>query len=223
MSKRFLIVAALLILASPTYAAWYDGFAYPDGPLAGNDGWTGSGTGIDVTADETVRVGLGGTAFKATVNITPVAGTVLCTVYAFPGVSGGSNIWGAWYNDSLGRNYGRWYGSGNTARPRIAGTGLVLSTVTLVPGQWNKLEIVVNESTGFSSFYHNGAYLGQLQYSGQGSSGGVAQVQIENFGRSDAPNDYIYLDDMSVVPEPSSLLALSALGIGMLGYIKRRR
>ncbi len=80
-----------------------------------------------------MQIGLGGTAFRATVDIAPVTGNViLCSLEAYPGISSGGNIWAAWFNDAAGKNFARWYGYGNTARPRIGGYGLVLPAVTLV-------------------------------------------------------------------------------------------
>jgi hypothetical protein len=212
---RFAGVCVLVaVLAAPVLGAWVDSFSYPDGPLAGNDGWTGSGTGIDVVSGE-VRVGLGGTAFLDTVNFAAEAGNnIVCTVWAKPGSGAGeSNIWAAAFNDASSRNYARWYGWGNSARPRIDGYGLVLAPVTLNPGVWNNLTVVVNEGAGTSTFYHDGLNLGSLAYGISGATGGVSQAQIENMGRTDVPNDFIMLDNMSVVPEPASLILLGLAGI----------
>ena len=217
------IVALLVTPAMGAFCGWGDAFTYPDGPLAGNDGWTGTGVGIDVVSNE-VRIGLGGTAFMDTVNIPAETGTaagqIHCRLSAKPGVSSGSNIWSVHYNDAAGNNYGRWYGSGNSARPRIDGFGQVLAPVTLTPG-WNSLVIVIDQVAGMSNFYHCGTYLGQLAYAANqpGIGGGVSQVALENMGRTDVPNDYIMVDNAEVYPEPTTL-ALLLLGLPLL---RRRR
>ena len=168
--------------------------------------------------------GPNGTSFNDAVAIGPVndPNQIICTLWAFPGTSSGSNIWGADFDDASGANFARWYGAGANARPRING-GAVLNTVNLVAGTWNKLEVVINQTAGTSTFYHNGLNLGSMSYTWTGATGGVGQVQLEAWGRTDVPNDYILVDNMRVViPEPSSLVALSMFGLGALGFIRRR-
>lgn len=223
MRYMLLALVALVMFANPA-AAWLEEFNYPNGPLAGNDGWYGVGTGIDVV-NQVVRIGLGGTAFKATVDIPVITGDIIvCTLQAYPQKieSDAGFIWAAWFNDASGKNFARWYGYANTARPRIGGYGVVLNPVTLVEGEWNTLEVVINQTTQTSTFYHNGVLLGSLSYSVSGAAGGVGQVQLENFGRTDLPEDSILIDNISVVPEPSSLAALGVFALGMAGVIRRR-
>jgi hypothetical protein len=223
MRHLLLVIGVLVALAANPAAAWFEGFDYPNGPLAGNDGWYGDGVGIEVV-NQAVQIGLGGTAFKATVDIPVITGDIIvCTLQAYPQIASGGNIWAAWFNDASGKNYARWYGYANTARPRIGGYGLVLNPVTLVEDQWNTLEVVIDQTSQTSTFYHNGVKLGSLNYSITGAAGGIGQVQLENFGRTDLPDDSILIDNISIVPEPSSLISLSVFGAGLLGYLRRRR
>ena len=213
------IVAILAFLASPVMGSWMDTFTYPDGQLGNNPPWSAPSPGVDVVSNLVV-IASGQAGSVTTTTFAPEAGdAVLCSLWASPGTSSGSNIWAAAYNDAAGANYGRWYGSGNTARPRINGFGLVLAPVTLHTG-WNHLQILINMTAGTSDFFHDGLHLGQLAYGISGAAGGVASADLENMGRTDIPADFIRLDNMSVnVPEPATL-GLLLLG---LPFMRRRR
>ncbi len=113
----------------------------------------------------------------------------------------------------------RWY----EKYARSARAIQVLPAVTLVDDQWNRLDVVVDLTAQTSTFYHNGVLLGTLNYSVTGAAAGVGQVQLENFGRSDFPEDWILIDNISVVPEPSSLASLGVLALGLVGHLRRRK
>ena len=227
MRKILLLAVVLALTAAPGMVqAWSDSFTYPDSPLAGNDGWTGGATiGVDVVSNE-LKVSGQLAKVSDVVSFGPVndPNTIRCQVFAKPGV-GLNTIWSIDFQDAGGASFARWYGSGTTARPRINGYGLVLAPVTLVAGMYNQLDVFVNQTAGTSTFYHNGAYLGFLQYSPTSpATGGVGRVEIHNEARAagDGVGEFLNLDDASVIPEPSSLVALSMFGLGALGFIRRR-
>jgi len=119
---------------------------------------------------------------------------------------------------------GRWYGGATGIRPRIRGTGRVLNPVALTGG-WDLCEVKIMPGTGndgYSEFFFNGVSLGTLQWGdldGGQDSQAVDVVRINRWDRSDMSGVACWVDDMSLTPEPTTLVLL---GLGGLISLRRR-
>ncbi len=125
--------------------------------------------------------------------------------------------------DENGDVWLRWYGDSVRLIPRVGGT--VGSASYLTRTAWDSLDILYNSTTGIAKWYFNDS---EVWSASVGAGKYMTRVEWENnhaVDDSDGTPDEILVDNVQVgvVPEPSSLLALSAFGVGMIGYIKRRR
>lgn len=236
MKGTFFVLVALLMATVPAMAAgeFTEPFTgYTPGELVGQGGWTATGAGLGVIG---VQVGdfaqftHTGTAVSDGVqHSVNVSGDIIWwTMEVQAGVAGAStgNTWDTWLNDGAGKNYARWYGAYNSARPRIDGLGLVLPAVTL-DNSWNVLGVKVDTLAHTSEFFYNGVSLGTLAHSAQTTSNVAANII---WGQQNASNgsagSTMFGDTIHVgntLPEPSSFMALGMFGLGALGFIKRRR
>ena len=119
--------------------------------------------------------------------------------------------------DEGGAVWLRWYGDSTRVMPRHPG-----GTGPEVPlgSAWSDMDIVYNSVTGLATWYADGAFVYSID---AGAGKYMQRVELNN--QWGATNDAILMDNIMVgpVPEPSSLLALSVFGVGIIGYIKRRR
>ena len=246
--RQTLVLAALVALcamvAVPASASGFDDNfdAYiPGMPLSGQGGWVGGETTVTVVTPgyggvgNCVRITQDGTSLGSQcshgINVAPDAnGQIWWTWLVKPGQAGGGggNCWDTWLNDADGKNFARWYGAWNTARPRIDGFGQVLAGYTLKQGVWNVLTVRVDTNTHISEFFANGADLGGLNYStNQPGMGNVAAlISMGQQGNSQGNGGSAdYLDNLHIgdIPEPSSLAAFGMLGLAALGFVRRRR
>ncbi len=239
MSKTLLVIAALAILAAPASAqivAGSDSFSYSDGALVtvGAPRWTGSGSGIDVVGGEVAITYTGQTAAANWVLATPYApssGIILigCKIrMSDPTPDVAKNLFELDVTGT-GPDTVFWNGpAGGAANPpanRIRGRDDSGGQTALWGGpisqtSWDDLLIQIDTSADTAEFFYNGGSLGTVGY----VDNDVAVLAFYH-DTNDGDGTY-YFDDLwygTVVPEPSSLLAMSVFGLGMLGYIKRRR
>jgi len=243
MRKTLLVLAVLAmaaVIATPAAATTYfEPFDYENDDIIVCDGWTGP-DGIPITVEGRTAKLLYTSLDWATKGVqvtlpTPIGGDMIYwCVRVWVGGGTAGNVFDIQANDAAGLNFARWYGGYNSERPRINGySGTQVGTgVTLVPNMWNQLCVYINTVTQQSTFYHNGTLVNTLPYLPNqpniGNSVAKIYMGFQN-ASSDKVGSWKFYDDIWVsntacyVPEPSSLLAMSAFGLGMLGYIKRRR
>ncbi len=236
MSKTLLLVAVIAALAvsasaqTPLASLYdYDEFVYDPGNLntVGAPTWAGTAAAeIQVTADETCEVFSNSTgtldsawAFSAYAGAN---NNIIVQLKAKKGGSApgneGSNMFDVYAYAGNGQEMGRWYGAENNIKGRYGGT--VTATVTLTD-EWQTLEMRINTSTKKTQYYVGQTLLGELGPTSMGAK--LAKIQFNSWNRG-YNDSYVFFDDVGYgTPEPSSLLALSAFGVGMIGYIKRRR
>ena len=105
-------------------------------------------------------------------------GIIWVRLLAYPG-TGVNTMWNVWINDSSGKNFARWYGSGTTARGRMGTSGTVTVTKTLQGGgYWDSLVVKIVPSANTTQFYFNGEDLGTYSHGTQPSDV-VGEIKIE--------------------------------------------
>jgi len=230
--KSLMGVCLVVVFLGSSAHGYYETFTYPDGPLAGNDGWTAGGPAQHVLNQKAAVVydgTLAGYTADVSVSIDPDGSGVWSAGLKVQSIATSGNFWGILFEDAAGKNFARWYGGANTARPRIGPYGQVLPGQALTGG-WDELRVVIDTVAQTSTFYFNGANLGFLTYATNQPTIGtsLATIRIEqqgNVGTTAVPQGTtIYLDDlwaMSGVPEPAAL-ALFALP-AVLAMLRRRR
>jgi len=118
-----------------------------------------------------------------------------------------------------GADMGFWYGSSGAVAPRF------LSTpgpgISITDGAVHTFGIRYDPATGLTEWVHNGSvHWSQTRPTGMA----VKQIYVQDQHRTDdfgAPvNDWVYLDNVMVVPEPG---ALALLLLGGLTCVRRRR
>ena len=177
-----------------------DMFTYSNGALNNNGGWYGTATSsrIEVTS-QMVRLWGGAGSVDAVRSIycqQNAQGFIPVTIKVYAG-TGARTIWNLWLDDTSGNNLARWYGTANTARGRIADTGIVTAEQTLLQGAWNTLYIKIYPATNTSQFFFNGTDLGTLSHSGTGAGDILGRVRLESIDNVDAVGHYLYFDDLS--------------------------
>ena len=120
--------------------------------------------------------------------------------------------------DEGGNVWLRWYGDCVRLIPRHPDG--VAPVDYGIAGAWHDLDIVYNSVTGQATWYGDGNFVW-----GANVGAGKYMTRVEMQNQWANADDMTMLDNIMVgpVPEPSSLLALSVFGVGMIGYIKRRR
>ncbi len=230
--KRLLAVLALMLLATAACASvppvvwWSDDFSYPDGRLNYQGGWQeGNETDQIRVVNGAVEIyGMQGQREIKNRFSTPFTADEIWFHFTASGGENTGTTWGIWINDPLGRNLARFYGQPNTCRGRIGDLGIVTGQPTLTGGgAWDDLDIKITPSAQTSEFFLNGVSLGVLSYAQTGADGTVGYIKIESVDSINTGT--IKVDNMALgtVPEPSSLVALSAFGFGALGLIRRRK
>lgn len=192
-----------LVMAAPVSGQCFsERFTYPNGELAGNRSWEGSAH-FQVLSDA-VKIS-GGPDNVTVVHPATCSGSVIEAHIRVKAGSGTSTLWGFWVDDANGNNLARWYGSGTTARPRIAGTHLVLEPIQLTGG-WDDLAVRINTAANTTDFYANGAFLGTLSHASTGAGDSAARVVLERvYGGSD--DEYVELDSLVIGPSALDITA----------------
>ena len=193
--------------ASATPSAGFcfrDEFNYANGALSGNGGWSGSAGSSQIeVVSNFVRVWGGATSYDAIKTVScssSPTGYIWVRILAYLG-SGWDTIWSVWIDDSSARNFGRWYGSGSTARGRIGGTANVTAVQNLQGnGVWDSLVMKINPAANTTQFYFNGADLGTLSHASEGTADVVGRVRFERMNNSAGSGQFVYLDDVRVGP-----------------------
>ena len=177
-----------------------DQFAYADGALNGNGGWTGNATSAHIAMlSQTVKI-LGGSGAKDALKTVSCGDGGLGYIWVRTKIqkgTGSKTIWSLYINDSSGANLARWYGTGTTARGRIGGTADVTPVQTLT-GAWDNIDVKIYPATNNSEFFFNGNSIGTLSHSSQGAGDTVGQLRFERANSGGASGQYIFLDDLTV-------------------------
>ncbi len=185
---------------TPTAGLCYsESFTYPDGPLSGNDGWSGSaGSEIQVLGD-TVRI-LGGTttleAMRSVSCADPGTGYIRASFKIHSG-PGAATLWGVWFDDAAGANLARFYGTATTARGRIAGTGIVTAPYPLTGG-WDQLVVRMDPAANTSTFFLNGANMGTLSHASTAGGDTLGRIRFERIGSEYTTGHYVDFDNLRV-------------------------
>ena len=187
-----------------------DHFAYGNGNLNGKGGWSGSAGAEISVADQTVRISGGTTSVDAVRSgltcADPGTGVIPLSFKVHAG-SGVDIVWSLWIDDTASTNMVRWYGSGTSARGRVGSTTITTPAQTLTGG-WDDLLVRINPSAKTAAFFFNGAPIGTLDYSSQGTSNVIGRVRFERPGSSTTAGDYLSFDDLVLgellLPEQAS-------------------
>jgi len=182
------------------YSTWltFDPFAYPDGALLGNDGWT-------VGNADASHVGVSGQEVRVYWNIgTQNAGRAVGAVgspYSLtfkakqgsPGASGTSFMWRVYVYDAAGTELASWYGTWTTIRSRLGGSAG--TTYNLTPGG-NECKIVLDQAAGKVKFYFDGV---QDSFTPNYAGQAPARIDITNINRTTVDlGNYVILDDFAL-------------------------
>lgn len=218
---RLAALATILLSASTpaVYAAFTDAFNYPDGDLqtVGSPPWqltsVDSAASVTTVVNGVVRIDSGGAdsppgGQNRDLSVA-VSETGLVTAqldFKRGGAGSSGNMYSIEFNDAAGLNLARWYGKQDSYRPRIDGT--VLTEVFLADDEWHTLTAVIDTVARTTTYYADNVLQGSLNHSGATGST-VAQILIRattNIGFD--PEEQVFIDNISLVPEPASLAAL---------------
>jgi hypothetical protein len=215
-----------LVVAPASAVDWVytENFDYPNGRLNGNDGWDGSAGGSIGVIGQQLRIA-GGSSVVDSARVFSYTDNITWIKFDIMAGAGTDMLWNFYVDSAGGKNLARWYGTGTTARGRIAGYDVYTEEQTLSgPGVWDTLAIKLSLSENTSEFFFNDVSIGVLDHSVSSAGDYIGKLKWERMDSPDAIGDYVYFDNLKVaVPEPSSLLALGALSFGALGFLKRRR
>jgi hypothetical protein len=135
---------------------------------------------------------------------------------SFPGAG---NIYSLEFNDSAGNNLARWFGGSDSARPRNG--GLVLAPTTLADDNWHTLRAEINTLANSTEYFFDDVSQGSLAHSDAVSADTLSQILFRATTRTDIdPEQHVFFDNVSLVPEPATAVALLVTG-GLL--VSRRR
>jgi hypothetical protein len=246
--KTLVLLAALMAVAVPAGALTnytpvdWDYMSYANGNLnaVGNPAaWVGSGTNSGWAGDAgsemsvtsgTLKIGSHAGTEPATTysrwirgaNYPPPSAYVALRFYAKKG-EGDSTGWRMFVGVlGEGNYFAKWTGTGTSI---TCGDGNSPSLTVQLTDEWQAFT-AFGSGANVAYYWLGTTYLGQAPSVGNNR---VRWITLYSLARSGGASGYAYLDNFSygygdtVVPEPSGLLALSALGVGMLGYIRRRR
>jgi hypothetical protein len=124
-------------------------------------------------------------------------------------------------------------------------------TATTGTGAWHTMTMVMNRRSGVMDWYQDGSlfasktlvqpaspppaptptyseWLWGNDWTIDGEARVMDYLEFGAWGRNQSTTSQILIDDIvaggaNIVPEPSSLIALSAFGLGALGFIRRRK
>jgi len=172
-------------------------FAYPNGNLNGNGGWSGTAAAQIAVDSQNVKISGGSGAYDA-------ARTVVCGDPGELGVDlkikkglGAIVIWNVWIDDTSNKNLARWFGTGTQLRGRI-GTGSQLTALQNLTGGWDELYVRIDQSTDHSRFYFNGVLIGTLSHAETGAGDLIGRVRFERVDSPAATGQYILFDDLKL-------------------------
>ncbi len=191
--------------------AYNEPFAYTDGALAGQGGWTGTGdTGPVVIETEQVKLNGSGDGTSAHTASHAVVGdfegvfSVKVNVKTGGALAGREeeNFWAFRALDADGNQFGYWQGTPTTVRARNP-----LDANQSIPpasdphgraftSTYTTLEMRINTGTKTTAYYLGTELLGSFPYS---TTGGLATISFERIqGAATSASEYVYFDDAQV-------------------------
>ena len=240
---RYLFIGFVFVslLATPAMATFYDGFAYPDGGLNGQGTWSGNASAAQVAvASEKVVVtaGSGLTWAYTPVSANYEADNTITFAIKLQMVSGDTpdytNICDIIIRPTTGLQQAGWRIQGTQVRGRqgdfTSMSGVQGNKTDWVPlvgnsaaGTWDLFE-VVNDLTALRTYYYvtpaggSRTQIGDAGNAGLAGSTGIDSVWMKHVGIGGA--DQINVDDVTVTPEPATLILLA---LGLMPVLRRRR
>ncbi len=230
-----LVFAACIAPAAAQYATGFEAPTYADAsPVAGVDGWTQTGGDPDQAIIQTTAVHSGQQALL--LQQPPAGGTKSVTLlHTFPSFSSGVlkiEVWLAPFDPGTDAT-GTWFtveeGSSSSKRSALFGfrSGVIAynngaswtnSTTTYVPGDWYKFTSLIDYSTRtWSLLINDSPFAANLGF-WHAAHTAATNVRIYKGGN----NTGMAVDDLQVVPEPASFVALAMGVAGLAGALRRR-
>lgn len=189
--------SAVTASATPTNPYCFsDSFSYADGNLNGNGGWSGSAAAEIAVDSQRLKI-IGGAGSCDSIQALAFGASSVGVRLRVRKGSGTSSLWSLWIDDSMGRNYGRWFGTGSVVRGRI-GSGSQVTSAQNLTGNWDDLHIKVTPSANQTQFIFNGSVIGTYSHTETGAGETIGRIRIERSNSSAASGQYVYLDDVSV-------------------------
>ncbi|MHC4676320.1 MAG: hypothetical protein ACYTBZ_27835, partial [Planctomycetota bacterium] len=202
----FCIPANHALATLPLNAIFSEDFNYPAGTdLTATAPWDGSATDeIEIDQASPWLKFIGGTGTPDAYHLMNYSGSgnvIFIHILVKPG-TGTDTMWNLWFDDPVGNNLARWYGSASICRGRIGGTAVVTSSQhPLIAGQWNDLDLKIDTAANTSDFFCNGLHLGTLNHTADPSNV-LGRIEFDRVNYSVATGHLIYFDELRVGEDP---------------------
>ncbi|MDO8588392.1 MAG: PKD domain-containing protein [Armatimonadota bacterium] len=188
---------AKVTVCSP--ACYSDKFAYADGNLNGNGGWSGTASSQITIENQTVKISGGAGSFYAARGVAceAISGVLSVSVNVKRGSSGDS-LWNFYIDDPAGKNIARWWHSGWTVQGCV-GAGNQDTPLQNLSGYWDNLRVDIYPASKDCKFYLNSQFIGKLNYTETGASGAIGSLKFERLDDSGAEGEWVHFDDLAVI------------------------
>lgn len=194
--------------------AFQESFAYANGPIVGNDSWSGT-AGSELSVDSgTLKIsgGYNGVAASRGILAGDCGTNEISVKFKIKKGAGADNYWYLYLTDAGGKDLAYFMGSGT----QISGkTGAGSTAAQLLTGGWDNVEVKIYPSSDQSEFFFNGTSIGVLSHAAPGVGDYLGSMRFDRIDRSEVDTHLSYVNIDDVVVGPSAVMSTGLNSIGL--------